>query len=141
MKIAIDARWIFNEISGIGAYTRDLIRLLARIDQSNQYLLLFSDADLVERTVQETDIAGVESIQTVLLPYGLFSIRNQLQLGSFLRRHAVDVYHSTNYMIPLPAFPRNRSGRPRCVVTIHDVIPMIYPHHAPRSRKSPPRPY
>jgi glycosyltransferase involved in cell wall biosynthesis len=39
-------------------------------------------------------------------------------------------------MIPLLAFPRNGSGRTKCVVTIHDVIPMIFPSHAPKSRKA-----
>ena len=33
MKIGIDARWIFKELSGIGSYTRELIRHLARLDR------------------------------------------------------------------------------------------------------------
>ena len=32
MRIGIDARWIFPEISGIGRYTRELIRGMARVD-------------------------------------------------------------------------------------------------------------
>jgi glycosyltransferase involved in cell wall biosynthesis len=39
-------------------------------------------------------------------------------------------------MIPFLAFPRGRSGSTACVATVHDVIPMVFPHHAPRSRKS-----
>ena len=52
-----------------------------------------------------------------------------------LRELAPDLYHSPNYMIPLRSFPRSRTGPIRCVVTIHDVIPLAYPNHAPRSRK------
>ena len=44
MKIAVDARWIFPEISGVGAYTRELIRHLAALDHENAYLLLFDNA-------------------------------------------------------------------------------------------------
>lgn len=135
MKIAIDARWIFREISGIGAYTRELIRHLAILDKANQYLLIFSDPELLKRTVEETKIATVSAMTPVLVPYGVFSLKGQLALPGFLRQQNVDIFHSTNFMIPLLTFPR-RQGRMRCVVTIHDVIPLVFPHHAPRSKKS-----
>ena len=35
MKIIIDARWIYPEISGIGLYTIELVRALASIDKKN----------------------------------------------------------------------------------------------------------
>ncbi len=35
MRIAIDTRWIFPQISGIGAYTRALIHELATLDHGN----------------------------------------------------------------------------------------------------------
>lgn len=135
MKIAIDARWIFPHISGIGAYTRELIRNLAILDADNEYLLIFADPVLLERTVAETQIAGHPNFRTEIFPHGVFSPRSQLLLPGLLHRKRVDVFHSTNYMIPLPAFPR-RGGSIRCVITIHDVIPLIFPHHAPRSKKS-----
>jgi len=136
MKIAIDARWIFAEISGIGAYTRELIRHLARIDKDNTYVLFFDDDALLDRTVAETGIRNVPSFSTQRLPFGVFSIRNQLQLPGILTRQGVDVFHSTNYMIPLLAFPKGRCHRTRCVATVHDVIPMIFPHLVPRSKKA-----
>jgi glycosyltransferase involved in cell wall biosynthesis len=39
-------------------------------------------------------------------------------------------------MIPFHAFPRRRLGEIRCVVTIHDLIPLMFPHYAPRARKT-----
>jgi glycosyltransferase involved in cell wall biosynthesis len=136
MNIAIDARWIFPEITGIGAYTRELLRHLAAQDGDNRYLLLFGDAGLRDRTFREAALTGRPNVAAAVLPYGLFSIRNQLQLPGFLRRQGVDVFHSTNYMIPLAAFPRRKPGRIGCVVTVHDVIPLLFPEAAPRSRKS-----
>jgi glycosyltransferase involved in cell wall biosynthesis len=136
MKIAIDARWIFPEISGIGAYTRELIRHLARIDKDNTYVLFFNDPALLDRTVAETGIRDVPSFSSRRLPFGVFSIRNQLQMPGILARENIDVFHSTNYMIPLLAFPRNRPGRIKCVTTIHDVIPLLFPAHAPMSKKT-----
>ena len=136
MRIAIDARWIFPEISGIGAYTRELIKHLATVDTANSYSLFFDNDYLRDRTADETGFTGASNMQAHMLPYGVFSIRNQLLLPFYLKREAIDVYHSPNYMIPLLAFPANRRGSTACVVTIHDVIPMIFPHAAPRSKKS-----
>lgn len=136
MRIAIDARWIFREISGIGAYTRELTGHLARVDRENQYLLLFCDDTVRKRTIAELGGSLPANFKTELLPYGVFSLRSQLLLPALLRQRGVDVYHSTNYMIPFRAFPRNRRGRIKCVTTVHDVIPLVFPHGAPRSRKS-----
>lgn len=136
MNIAIDARWIFPRISGIGAYTRELVRALADLDSQNRYTILFDRADLRDRTGRETGLADHPNFESVVLPCGVFSARSQLALPGFLRRRNIDVFHSPNYMIPLAAFPRSRPGRTRAVVTIHDVIPLLFPDHAPRSRKS-----
>jgi len=56
MKIAIDTRWIFPHISGIGAYTRALVRELAALDQKNQYLLLFDDPEMQTRLRDELEL-------------------------------------------------------------------------------------
>ncbi|MDP6491729.1 MAG: glycosyltransferase family 1 protein [Kiritimatiellia bacterium] len=136
MKIAIDTRWIFPEISGIGAYTRALVGELASLDHENQYVLLFDHPALQKRLHKELDLDRFAHIETVLLRDGLFSPQNQLRTPGVLKRLGIDVFHSSNYMIPLMTFPRNRRGRIGSVVTIHDVIPMIFPKHAPRSRKA-----
>jgi len=136
MRIAIDARWIFPEISGIGNYTRQLIRQLTRIDRDSEYLILFQDSSLLSRTVSETGIGEAPNFETVCVSYGVFSPASQFLLPLFLKRRKVDLFHSPNYMIPLLAFPRRRAGQIRAVTTIHDLIPMIFPDHAPKSRKS-----
>jgi len=136
MKIGIDARWIFPEISGIGAYTRELIRSLARIDALNSYVLFFDNRQVLDRTITETNLTQAGNFSTRILPFGVFSLRNQFLLPGILKECGLDIYHSTNYMIPLFAFPRNGRGRIKCVTTIHDVIPMIFPGHAPKSKKA-----
>lgn len=136
MKIAIDARWIFPEISGIGAYTRELITNLTKIDLKNEYLLIFSDQKLADRLVAGITNGLPSNFKIEIVPYTVFSIKNQLHLPTRLRKLQINVFHSPNYMIPLLAFPRNKSGKIKCVTTIHDVIPMIFPHHAPKSLKS-----
>lgn len=132
MKIAIDCRWIFAETSGIGQHTKQLIQGLQGLDSPHEWLLLFDDPGRAERVTEETNCVMPRAV----LPYGLFSMRNQLLLPGFLRRESVDLYHSTNYMMPLPGFPPHRAGRVRAVITLHDLIPMVFRDHAPKSRKS-----
>jgi glycosyltransferase involved in cell wall biosynthesis len=128
MNICIDARWIFPELSGIGLYTQELLRALAEVDRVNEYLLLFSDDRVMERTTALLPPnAGFRSRVSRL---GLFSPKNQLLLPGLLRREKVDLYHSTNYMMPLLGM-----GRIRRFVTIHDLIPLMFRDHAPEARK------
>ena len=136
MRIAIDARWIFHEISGIGTYTQELIRHLAHRDRKNEYYIFFQHRSLEDRTVTATQLNAAPNFTTRKVPYGVFSLRNQLLLPGLLSDLKIDVYHSPNYMVPLRAFPADRSGRIRCVTTIHDLIPLFFPNHAPKSKKA-----
>lgn len=136
MRIAIDARWILPEISGIGQYTTELIRHLAKQDRRNEYILIFRDSAARSRALAAWGRDLPPHFSTRTTPYGVFSPWNQAFMPRLLTRWRVDLYHSTNYMIPLAAFPRNRKGRIRCVTTVHDVIPLIFPDHAPKSRKA-----
>ncbi|MDA0322948.1 MAG: glycosyltransferase family 1 protein [Verrucomicrobia bacterium] len=136
MRIAIDARWIFKEISGIGAYTRELIGALIQADSSNEYVLYFESDAVRERTLSELQVEACDRITPRVLAHGVFDPRSQLKTPGILRRDGIDIYHSTNYMTPLFAFPRSAAGPMRCVVTMHDVIPLKFPHFAPNSRKN-----
>lgn len=136
MNIGIDARWIFRKTSGIGAYTAALIRALAVYVPENNYTLFFHDPVCRDRIMNDPAIiAAAGYCRAVMLPFKLFSPWGQLRLPGRLRREGIDVFHSTNYLIPLPAFPRHRHGRIKAVVTIHDVIPLLFPDAAPKSVK------
>ncbi len=136
MNVGIDARWLFRETSGIGAYTAALIRALATHVPENRYMLFFHDPVCRDRIMNDPVISAASgSCRAVMLPFNLFSPWGQLRLSSWLRRECIDVWHSTNYLIPLPAFPRHRQGRIKAVVTIHDVIPLLFPNAAPKSVK------
>lgn len=131
MRVCIDTRWIFPEISGIGLYTRELARALAGADRVNEYILLFDQPAVMELTLRETGLADAPNVSPQLIGYGPHSAANQLRLPALLRELRTDVFHSTNYMMPLRAVRGVRR-----VVTIHDLIPLLVRDHAPRSRKS-----
>jgi glycosyltransferase involved in cell wall biosynthesis len=136
MRIGIDARWIFKELSGIGTYTLELILHLAQLDRQNEYVLFFQDKERAESVRQTAQLDQAPNFKIHPLPYGVFSAPNQLLLPLELRRLNIDVFHSTNFMIPFAAFPKSLKGRTRCVTTIHDLIPLLFPEFAPRSRKT-----
>lgn len=136
MHVVLDARWIFNQISGIGEYTRQLLRHLPELAPEIRFSVIFEKEHLRERTVQEDALDQYANVTTVMLPAGIFSPKSQLLLPLMLRRLQADVYHSPNYMIPLAAFPAHRRGRTACVTTIHDMIPFLFPDHAPQSLKT-----
>jgi len=136
MRIAIDARWIFPEISGIGNYTRQLLHEFGQSDLPHSLLLLFNNEALLNRTLEQTELRDTKHVEAVCLPWSVFSPKSQLFLPGYLKRKRIDCFHSPNYMIPFLAFPRSRSGNIKCVATIHDVIPMLFPYHAPKSKKS-----
>ncbi|MFH0953440.1 MAG: glycosyltransferase family 1 protein [Verrucomicrobiota bacterium] len=136
MKIGIDARWIFPEISGIGTYTQELLKNLVCLDTSNEYVLFFNDPETMERERELIGLNHAPNFSSKLLTYGLFSPHGLVLMPGLLKRLRLDVFHSPNYMVPLLAFPRGRAARPRCLVTIHDMIPLLFPELTPKALKT-----
>ena len=116
MRVAIDARKLHD--FGIGTYTRNLLRHLARIDRDNEYLLLCHEPDLG---------IGAQlgaNFRTVLEPSPNYSIREQIHVPWVLHRERPDVFHAPHYVMP-PAV------RSRSIVTIHDCIHLMFPQYLP----------
>lgn len=144
--IVFDARWVTPAPSGIGVYTRELIRRLPALEPDWHWHLLFRDPALRDDVVADCGFAGNPRVTTHLVPYGPFSPRGQFRLPALLRTLGCDLFHSPNYMVPYFAFgsPGTALGidRPRqkgcgaCVTTIHDAIPLLLKKYAPRSTTS-----
>ena len=116
MRIAIDARKLRDY--GIGTYVRNLLRHLARIDGTTDYVVLCgqSDCDMVK------DLgANFRAVPERARPY---SLKEQLTVPLDLRREAVDLFHAPHYVLP-PLTPC------KSVVTIHDCIHLRFPQYLP----------
>ncbi len=135
MRIVLDARWILAETSGIGRYTRELIREFAALRPECAWVVLFDDAARADRVKREYALDAAPRFHVQTLPWRIFTAGNQLGLPRVLRALRADVFHSPNWMIPYAAFPR-RGRRTACVVTIHDLIPVLFPHFTPRAWKT-----
>lgn len=116
VRIAIDARKLHD--FGIGTYVRNLLKQLARLPGSDEFVLLCRDADvepLASLGARFTPIAERSK------PY---SVREQLSLPAALSRAKVDAFHAPHYVLPMLR---------RCptVVTIHDCIHLMFPQYLP----------
>ena len=140
MNVTFDARWIFREITGVGAVTRELLRHLAHLDDTHSYTVLFDDPEVRDRTWEETGAGENPAFRNHMVSTGVYSLRNQLETPGLLRSLGTDIYHATNAIVPLLAFPRDRRGDIACVATVHDVIPLKLPEFGRRSLKSRLRP-
>lgn len=118
MRIGIDFRVAVPQPTGVEGYVLNLTRALLQIDERNTYVL-FGDPDLIRAL-----LPGHPHLEIVPL-----FLRDQL--GEFrwehfgiplaVRRYRLDVFHRPNdvgaCLLPLAA---------PLVVTVHDVIPLVY---------------
>ena len=135
-RIALDARWVFRELSGIGRYTLELLRQLGEIGGAFHFLVLVADAERQTFIAREAHLADKPNFEFLHLPYKVFCPRGQFAAARLLRRRNIAAYHSPNFMVPLPAFPRRRPHAIRGICNIHDLIPLAHPEFTPRALKT-----
>jgi glycosyltransferase involved in cell wall biosynthesis len=114
--IGIDARKVQD--FGIGTYIRNLVRGLAAIDHENHYVLF------VGQPGRELFADLPDNFRLVLERSPVYSFRELMALSWRLFRLDLDLYHATHYVLPavVPC---------RAVVTIHDIIHLLYPEFLP----------
>lgn len=118
MKIAFDAKRFFHNTSGLGNYSRDLVRILSTYYPENEYLLLNKNTS--ERGKEILEKPEVHFIET---SKGNFS--RQLKMGKDAQKQQADIFHGLSGELPL-RWDKNPIKK---VVTIHDLIFMRYPQY------------
>jgi glycosyltransferase involved in cell wall biosynthesis len=116
VRIGIDARKLHD--FGIGTYIRNLLRELARLDHTTEFVLL----------CRPDDVAAIralgENFRPVVEKAGNYSITEQFKIPLALRRERVTLFHAPHYVLP-------RLVHCRSVVTIHDCIHLMFPQYLP----------
>lgn len=114
MRIGIDARLTHYRKAGISQYTEQLILGLSRIDASDEFVVLESIRNH-HRVIEHPRF----SVRRVLTPchhrFEQFTL--PLELASL----GLDVLHSPDFIPPLRV-------KSRSVITIHDLVFLLYPH-------------
>jgi glycosyltransferase involved in cell wall biosynthesis len=120
LKIAIEARparWARG--TGIGNYTYCLLNTLRHIREDHQFTFLWPDEVL-------TDIPF--SHPFTFCPVGKIDQDEERLIPQWLETENVDVYHLPQNGLRLP-----KKTHVHIVVTVHDLIPYIYPEMVRRS--------
>jgi glycosyltransferase involved in cell wall biosynthesis len=118
MKIAFDAKRFFHNTSGLGNYSRDLVRMLSTYYPENEYFLLHKN-----KSERGKDILENPDVHFIETSKGNFS--RQLKMGKDAQKQHVDIFHGLSGELPL----RWDKEPIKKVVTIHDLIFMRYPQY------------
>jgi glycosyltransferase involved in cell wall biosynthesis len=112
VKVAVDIRRATE--FGVGTYTRNIVRALSRIDDSNEYFLIGSP----QTAAEIGDLPANFSIITLLEKDG--TTKGYLEFRATIKRRGCDVVHVPQ----LFWVPRNLP----CpyVITVHDVVEHMY---------------
>lgn len=117
-RIGFDARKLTH--FGIGSYVRNLLEAVGRNPESAAYRFRVyvpsGDRDAVPPLPEHFEIVAEESPGYSLSELTRFAWR--------LMRDRLDLFHATHYVVP-PLY------RTRAVVTIHDIIHVLYPQFLP----------
>ncbi|MGO4709764.1 glycosyltransferase family 4 protein [Chryseobacterium sp. 2TAF14] len=118
MKIAFDAKRFFHNTSGLGNYSRDLVRILSIYYPENQYLLLNKN-----KSERGSDILANPNVTFVETSKGTMS--RQFKMGKDAQKENADIFHGLSGELPL-----KWDKKPiKKIVTIHDLIFVRYPQY------------
>ncbi len=118
MKIAFDGKRFFNNNSGLGNYSRDLVRILAASFPDNDYVL-FND----NQSQRGKDIVALANVYFAETSKGSWS--RQLKMGKDAQQIKADIFHGLSGELPLKWTDKNIKK----VVTIHDLIFLRFPQY------------
>ncbi|SIP88144.1 Glycosyltransferase involved in cell wall bisynthesis [Chryseobacterium sp. RU37D] len=118
MKIAYDAKRFFHNTSGLGNYSRDLVRILAKYFPENEYILLNKN-----KSERGEDILKKKNVSFVQTSKGNMS--RQFRMGKDAQKQDADIFHGLSGELPL-----KWGQKPiKKIVTIHDLIFVRYPQY------------
>jgi len=119
VKYCLDARSATNHFPGIGRYISNLARALNEQLEPDEKLILLSDPSRPSTWTLPASQENVKNIETNVSP---FSLQQQWRIPKILKEQGADLYHSPYYLMPY-------FSRLPTVVTIHDLIPQLFPEY------------
>lgn len=124
MHIGLDGYPLISPKTGVGHYTFELAKELARLAPGNTFDLIAPAEFPVEVAEQVRD---VPNLRTVTIKTNVVTRRwRSIGLSRYLLNASLDLFHGTNYEVPL-------SNRSRTVLTVHDLSIFTHPEtHEPR---------
>ncbi len=122
MRIGYDAKRFFHNNTGLGNYSRDLVRILSEYFPENSYYL-YNTKPSEKYSFLLNKKNTFERLPTSFLGKKLKSIWRMLWVKKQIQKDEIDIFHGLSGEIPI-GMPKNIKS----VVTIHDLIFVRYPH-------------
>lgn len=118
MKIAYDAKRFFHNTSGLGNYSRDLVRILAEYYPKNDYFLISKNkSERGEATLQKSNVH--------FLKLSKGNMARQYKMGRDAQKIGAGIFHGLSGELPL-----KWNKQPiKKIVTIHDLIFVRFPQY------------
>lgn len=122
IRIGFDGKRFFHNNTGLGNYSRSLIKVLSNYFPENEYYL-YNPKRTNKHTLQNFNSAVIE-----ILPEGIFSkkLKSLWRLTlvvSKIKKQNITIFHGLSGEIPI-GLPKNTKK----IVTIHDLIFIRYPN-------------
>ena len=128
-SFAIDGRYIQDHFPGIGRYTYNLIDALARVAPDEKFVVLHNPP-LRNTRYDIAALARYPNVELCRVDVPTFSLREQWTLPRAIgasTRHRPYMFHAPYFVMPY--FLRVPS-----LVTIFDLIPLLFPDDVPNAR-------
>ena len=122
-NIGYEAKRIFHNFTGLGNYSRDLIRILCTNYDNNRYFLYNPKAAKTDR-FGTNEINVFERLPVRFLSKIFYNIWRQFTIIKDLKSDKIDIFHGLSGELP---FGLRQAGI-KSVVTIHDLIFVRYPN-------------
>ncbi|MBC7424927.1 MAG: glycosyltransferase family 4 protein [Bacteroidia bacterium] len=116
MKIGYDAKRYFGNNSGLGNYSRDLVRMMAEQRPGNEYFLFSPTANSNYQVPPEVGIVTSTKPAFYWRSFGI---------AKDLKKLGIELFHGLSNEIPMGL----KEEGIKSVVTIHDVIFKMYPQY------------
>lgn len=119
MRIGYDAKRYFNNSSGLGNYSRDLIRILEEFYPHNEYIKYTPKIGKGTHYLQSLE--ATTKLPTGLINKTLPSLWRNKNIVKDLKRDEIDLFHGLSAEIPLGL------KKIKSIVTVHDLIFLKFP--------------
>lgn len=119
MRIGVDARWNYH--GGVGVYVSNLLEVLPPVAESRGMQIIAYESP--KRPIRTSH----RNLRKIQLKEGCYSPKAQFELARRSRQDRLDLLHTPFYLAPfLVECPT--------IITIHDLIPFLFPVYGPVHR-------
>jgi len=122
MRLGYDAKRVFHNNTGLGNYSRDLIRILSKNYPNNKYFLYNPKPAKIKRLIPDENII-IERKPKNFFAKKLYFLWRSKWIVKDLIKDRIDIFHGLTGELP---YGINKTNL-KTVVTIHDLIFVRYP--------------